>query len=380
MDQGSKGALPYVALEHVAGGVGSLEHDVNLPVRMGNEPGASLVQRGDVLFGKLRPYLAKTLLVESAMYASTELMALRPTSGVDPRYLAYLVGSRPVVEWATAGSDGTKMPRTNWEKLGEFRVGLLPQTHAQSAIADFLDAETEHIDSLIAKKERMIELLEEQFWVLVSDIVWSDCRGVMPLARRTQQDRPIMYGIVLPGPDVSDGVPIVKGGDVAGERLSPARLNRTTREIELPYARARLKPADLVFAIRGGVGDVEVVPPELAGANITQDVARVAPAADVNPDWLRLVLRSHAVRVDVERRITGATIRGLNIFELKRVMVPSSGPDRQAQDLLQLEPRQAVRDGLTERLVKQIALLRERRQALITAAVTGELEIPGVAA
>ena len=53
-------------------------------------------------------------------------------------------------------------------------------------------------------------------------------------------DRRIMYGIVLPGPNVDDGVPIVKGGDVSTERLRIDRLNRTTPEIESGYARSRL--------------------------------------------------------------------------------------------------------------------------------------------
>jgi type I restriction enzyme S subunit len=189
-----------------------------------------------------------------------------------------------------------------------------------------------------------------------------------------------MYGIVLPGPDVGEGVPIVKGGDVAAARLTPVELSHTTREIEAPYARARLREGDLVFAIRGGIGDVEIVPKALDGANITQDVARVAPAADVDPRWLRAALETASVRHQVIERTTGATIRGLNIWELKRIAIPNSGQARQQRDLEQLIPVLARRDGLVGRLNRQIALLQEHQHALIAAAVTGAYEVPGATA
>ena len=88
-----------------------------------------------------------------------------------------------------------------------------------------------------------------------------------------------MYGIVLPGPNVDEGVMIVKGGDVKPKRLAPEILCKTTAEIEKGYARSRLRAGDLVIAIRGGIGDIEIVPPEIEGANLTQDAAkqRTAP-------------------------------------------------------------------------------------------------------
>ncbi len=70
----------------------------------------------------------------------------------------------------------------------------------------------------------------------------------------TRPDRRIMYGIVLPGPNVEEGVPIVKGGDVSPERLRLNRLNRTAFEIESAYVRSRLRGGDLVYAIRGSIG------------------------------------------------------------------------------------------------------------------------------
>ena len=73
---------------------------------------------------------------------------------------------------------------------------------------------------------------------------------VQPLMRLTPDDRQVMYGIILPGPNVEDGIPIVKGGDVKPGRLDSATLNRTTPEIESKYVRSRLRGGDIVYSIK----------------------------------------------------------------------------------------------------------------------------------
>ena len=248
----------------------------------------------------------------------------------------------------------------------------------QQAIADFLDTETARIDALITKKRRMMSLLRVKLNGERSKTLWPEGGDRTPLMYLTPPDRQIMYGIVLPGPDVDDGVPIVKGGDVTAGLAR--RLCRTTRDIESGYARSRLKRDDVVFAIRGGVGDVAIVPPELSGANLTQDVARVAPAHGVDPRWLLHVLKSPEVQEEAQIRVTGATIRGLNIWELKRLSVPRRELSQQQTEAAWLDGVEAHIDAAIFALERQVALLHEHRQAWITAAVTGELELPGMAA
>jgi type I restriction enzyme S subunit len=341
--------------------------------------GDVLVTEGSGSLGSIGASAVWSGEMEGPICFQNTLLRLRPRPGTDSRFLAW---------WCRhAFADGifaSVALGANIFHVSAERVRALPLHYVslstQRAIADYLDRETARIDALIEKKKRMIQLLEERFQRLIDDVVWSEVDQPVPLMRRVQWNRPIMYGIVLPGPDVPEGVPIVKGGDVAARRLSPDRLARTTPEIEAPYARARLHERDLVFAIRGGIGDVELVPPELEGANITQDVARVAPAADVDPMWLGLVLRSAEVRRQVEQRVTGATIKGLNIWDLKRVCVPPSGGRRQRADLARLSVEESRVCRLVDALGSQSSLLAEHRQALITAAVTGELEVPGMAA
>jgi len=82
-----------------------------------------VARSGDVLFGKLRPYLCKVLHVPDDIQCSTELLVMRANERfIDDRFLYYLALSKPFVEWAVATSVGVKMPRTDWAKLSQLEL------------------------------------------------------------------------------------------------------------------------------------------------------------------------------------------------------------------------------------------------------------------
>jgi len=191
----------------------------------------------------------------------------------------------------------------------------------------------------------------------------------------TPSGRRIMYGIVLPGPNVEDGVPIVKGGDVSADRLRLDRLNRTTFEIESGYMRSRLRGGDLVYAIRGSIGEVAIVPDELEGANLTQDAARVAYTPATHGPWLLHALKSAAVFAQLEAGALGATIRGVNIRDLKRASIPVPPRVEQESIAKSLERGTARIGALVARVRDAIDRLMELRTALISAAVTGKIDV-----
>lgn len=304
------------------------------------------------------------------------VLRVRPLAMTDGRFLAW---------WCrhafSSGLFASIATGANIYHLSAERVRSLPMTSVpgdrQRAIADFLDTETARIDALITKKRRLIDLLEEKLDAERSQVIWGQKGAQIPLMHLTPTDRQIMYGIVLPGPDVAEGVPIIKGGDVANDLNRP--LCRTTVDIESGYARSRLRRGDLVFAIRGGIGDVAVVPEGMTGANITQDVARVALGAYVDGTWLLHTLRSRELQGQARMRVTGATIQGLNIWDLKRLSVPLVEAALQKQQAATLDQIEEAIVKASLALQRQLTLLQEHRQALITAAVTGELDIPGAA-
>lgn len=271
----------------------------------------------------------------------------------------------------------------------------LPPLEDQDLIAAFLDRETAKIDELVVEQRRLMELLKEKRQAVISHAVtrglnpdaplkpsgieWigevPDHWTVSPLKNLTEPGRPIMYGIVLPGPDVGWGIPILKGGNVKPSRMNLDAMARTTPEIEAPYKRARLRQGDLVYSIRGTIGDCEPVPRELDGANITQDVARVAVASEHCASWVRWALLSRPIREELACGSLGAAVRGVNIFDLKRVRIAVPPVAEQVVIADFIDREAAKLDDLAAEAQRAIDLLQERRTALISAAVTGQIDV-----
>ena len=314
-----------------------------------------------------------------------------------PRYAAFQLSATAS---AVSGYHATGATRTRMNLTTSARRKIaLPPLEEQRAIAEFLDRETAKIDAFVAKKDRLIELLQEKRSALITRAV---TRGLDPnvpmkdsgvkwlgeipahwevkrLWHLTPRDRKIMYGIVLPGPNVDVGVPIVKGGDVA-TRLKQDALNRTSFEIESRYVRSRLRGGDLVYAIRGSIGEVEVVPDELEGANLTQDAARVAYTKATHGHWLLYALRSKGVFGQLEAGALGATIKGINIRDLKRARIPVPPRSEQPEIASFLTAEARKFEGLSSMMRSAINHLKEYRSALISAAVTGKIDVRNEAA
>lgn len=99
----------------------------------------TVFEAGDILFGKLRPYLRKVVLADQAGVCSTDILAIRPSNGVDARFLHSVLASDPAIGHAVKSSAGTKMPRTSWKAMSELEV-LLPPFPEQRKIAEILSS------------------------------------------------------------------------------------------------------------------------------------------------------------------------------------------------------------------------------------------------
>jgi type I restriction enzyme S subunit len=314
----------------------------------------------------------------------------------DPTFFYYWTQSLWYRAQVRAVCQGTSSSMQNLSQA-DFQNFLFakPPREEQAAVARFLDGELPKIDSLIAEQERLIELLTEKRQAVISHAVTKGLNPnaplkdseiewlgqipkdwpVKPLAQLTHPDRKIMYGIILPGPDVEEGVPIVKGGDIHAGRLTVDDLCKTTREIEANFGRSRLRAGDIVYSIRGSIGEAELVPLELEGANVTQDAARISPGDHVSRRWLLQVLKSAPVFNQLDFKATGATIRGINIFDLRRARlpVPLIREQEEIAEFIEQEVQQ-FKDTIADSK-KLVDLLRERRAALISAAVTGKIDV-----
>ena len=158
----------YLALEHIDSWTG-----VARPVT-GYVEFASTVKRfavDDVLFAKLRPYLAKVTRAVKAGVCVSELLVLRPcASCILPSYLEQLLRSKRVIDHVNSSTAGAKMPRAEWSFIGNIRVPV-PPISEQKAILALIARETEDLDLGIARATQEIGLVREYRDRLISDVV-----------------------------------------------------------------------------------------------------------------------------------------------------------------------------------------------------------------
>ena len=169
------GARPYVGLEAIESGTGRLLNGVGADdpsapsVADRNESQGTDFEPGDVLFGKLRPYLAKAWVAEFPGRCTMEALVMEPTS-IKPRFLRSVCLSSWFVDDVNASTFGSKMPRAEWDFIGNMPVPV-PEPKIQKVIADYLDHEMAQLDALATKTRETIDLLKERRAALIAAAV-----------------------------------------------------------------------------------------------------------------------------------------------------------------------------------------------------------------
>lgn len=198
----------------------------------------------------------------------------------------------------------------------------LPPIEEQRRIAAVLD----EADALRAKRRLTLAKLDTLSQAIFIDMFGSpgmNPKGyeVAPMIELVDSQRPITYGILKPGAHVPDGVPYVRVVDMVDRSVEVASLRRTTPRISAQYKRSVLLEGDLLLSIRGHVGRLAMVPSKVAGANITQDTARLA-ITGAEPAYVLECLRSTEIQRWMAVFIKGAAVRGINLTDVKKIPVP----------------------------------------------------------
>jgi type I restriction enzyme S subunit len=158
--------LDYMGLEHIESWTGKRIEDESAA----SEGIATRFVKDDVLFGKLRPYLAKVYLAEKEGMATTEALILSSDAVLVPKFLKYLLISDKFINAVSGTTYGAKMPRANWDAIGSIPI-LLPTRDEQQQIAAFLVWKTGQIDALIARKKELLEKLKEKRLAVITQAV-----------------------------------------------------------------------------------------------------------------------------------------------------------------------------------------------------------------
>ena len=137
-----------------------------------------------------------------------------------------------------------------------------------------------------------------------------------------QEGRPIIYGIIKPGPHDPNGVPYVRVTEMKNGFVDLPNLRRAATERAAKFARATLAAGDVLISKDGTIGRVAVVPPQLAGGNITQHVMRAPVNELMRRDYVVWAIRSDVCQRWLTGETRGVALRGVNVEDFRRLPIP----------------------------------------------------------
>ena len=380
-----------IALENIEGWTGRLvETDSEfLGEGVAFEP-------GDILFGKLRPYLAKVYLAAKGGQAVGDFHVIHPFDSLHPRFLQFLLLTKEMIDLVNGSTFGAKMPRASWDFLASLHLSI-PPLDEQSVIATFLDHETAKIDALIAEQQRLIELLQEKRQAVISHAV---TKGLNPHA--PMKDSGVEWLGEVPehwevcrvkavsvfttsGPRgwserVGDvGALFVQSGDLTDVMgVDFANCKRVQVGDDAEAARTKLLDGDLVVCITGAkTGNVAVCESVPESSYVNQHLCLIRPGEGVHPRFLAALLKSGCGQTYFSLAQYGLK-QGLSLEDVREARValpPLDEQDRICKCLRGVSSRYLPLEAESQRT---ISLLQERRSALISAAVTGQIDVRGL--
>ncbi|MFP7011326.1 restriction endonuclease subunit S [Enterobacter chuandaensis] len=383
----------YIGLEDVEAGSGQYK-PTNGSSRQSEDSTVGIFYEGDVLYGKLRPYLRKAIISEMAGCCSTEFLVLRAEK-TEPRWLQEWLLTPDVTHQIESGCEGAKMPRADWGHIGSIEV-VYPDQPEQAQILTTLDRETARIDALVEKKTRFIELLKEKRQALITHAV---TKGLDPNVKMKDSGvewigqvpehwevKPFKYILSAP---MSYGANESAESDDPNHpryiRITDLTENGTLREDTfktLPWDKAYsylLSDGDILLARSGATVGKSFLYRETNGAACFAGYLIKASCDEEKalPKYIYAYLQSHSYWEYISGSNIQSTIQNVSAEKYSSMVLPVPQREEQATIAATLDRETARIDALIGKAEQSITLLKERRSAFITAAVTGQIDLRG---
>lgn len=380
--------LRYIGLENIESWTGRIIDSENSVVEddevVEGSGVVALFQPGEVLFGKLRPYLAKACLVTEPCVGTTELLALKPYPRLNARFLLYVFLTSGFVSSVDSSTFGTKMPRADWEFIGNVMIPL-PPLREQLAIVNLLDSETHQIDTLITEKENLLTLLAEKRRSLVTRAV---THGLNTDA--TFCDSEIQWLGKIPNHwRIERSKWLFKERDERtvnneGELLTVSHITGVTPRSEKDVNMFEAETTEGYKICRRGDLAINTMWAWMGAMGVSPVDGIVSPAYNVyTPDdallggYLDALVRTPQFATEVTRYSKGVWSSRLRLYpeEFFLVWLPVPPLEEQRAIVEHIETETKKLDALQAEAERTIGLLKERRAALIAAAVTGQFNV-----
>ena len=345
--------------------------------------GYSYFEEGDVAFAKVTPCFenGKGALMRGlelgAGFGTTEITVLRPKAGTEPRFLNYVLRSEQFRQngvGAMTGAGGLK--RVPDEFTRDFKTPW-PKHPEQERIANFLDEQTARIDALIAEKERLSESVGALRASTISEAVAVEGDSTWRRTRLKFLVQDIIDTEHKTVPFVDDGEYLVaRTTNIKNGRLTLEGAKYTNAEgFEEWTRRAVPAPGDILFTREAPAGEACIVPHGIPLC-LGQRTVLIRLKTDLaNPSFVLWSLYGGLASRFISDLSQGSTVSHFNMPDIGNIPLFTGPLDQQAARALALEEKLKQVDDLQLHVSEHIDRLREYRSSLISAAVTGQLDM-----
>lgn len=375
-----------IALEHIQSWTGKLISTDSM-----FEGDGTKFKAGDILFGKLRPYLAKVYLTNADGEAIGDFHVMRPINSSYGKFLKSLMLTTDYISTVDASTYGAKMPRASWDFTSNIQLPFCSEAEAEK-IANFLDHETAKIDTLITKQEKLIELLKEKRQAVISHAVTKGLNpdapmkdsGVEWLGEVPEHWVVTKFGyisqVVRGGSPRPAGDPELFNGDYSpwvtvAEITKDDEIYLTETETFLTKKgslQCRVFTAGTLLLSNSGA---TLGVPSILSINANANDGVVGfENLKVNSEFAYFYLSSLTQGLR-DRIKQGSGQPNLNTDIVKGISIPLPPSDEIEKIVEYIHKLRAHYRQLESKAIHGIALLKERKTALISAAVTGKIDV-----
>lgn len=354
--------------------------------------------KGSILYGKLRPYLAKVWVADFDGAAVGDFFVIATERHFSSSYLKYRLLSAEFTDLANGSTFGSKMPRVDREFLTDLPFSIAP-LHEQTAIVTFLDRKTAEIDQLIANKEKLIALYEEEKTAIINRAV---TRGLDPAVKtgpsgvdwlgdipehwevkRLKRLCSIISKGTTPSTIGREILPIgdirfIKAENVLNNRVVSEPANFIDEKTNDMICRSQLEESDILFVIAGAtIGKVAILPLDLCPANTNQAVSFIRLKNKEIVSFIWYWLQSDFIKKVLWLDAVQSAQPNLSMENLGNFYVPFPPVSEQSAIVSHIETECARLDTIIDKFKKQIELFKEYRTTLISEVVTGKIDVRG---
>lgn len=297
------------------------------------------------------------------------LAAIRARNEIDRNYLWYvLLWLQPEI----VGNAGAVFPQINKKSIEGLRIPF-PPLDEQKRIVAVLDQAFAALDRARDNAERNLkdaedlftEILNKSFGKLAND--GKSCYLIDLCA-----DRGVTYGVIKLGDHIENGVPCLRTSNVKPLGIETDGMKKIAESLSKEYSRTILKGGEVLVNVRGTLGGVAVVPNEMAGWNVSREVAMVDVAA-ADPLFVAYYISSTSAQNWLTGVTKGAAYKGINLSDLRKLEIPVPDDEIQKNMVQELEIQRNNVGLLESEYTTQLSKIANLRQSLLQKAFAGEL-------